>query len=105
MIKCAVTGRTVSSDRKEAKKNKNTYLITWNPQDTTKKLYVPENDVLKEVSKVFKSLAIPENVLNEITVRLQKSHEAEKEYHSHKIEQLRKEEDIIKNKINNLSFG
>ncbi len=56
LIKCAVTGCTVSSDRKEAKKNKNTYLITWNPADISKKIYIPENDILEEVAKVFKAL-------------------------------------------------
>lgn len=102
LIKCAVTGRTVSSDRKEAKTNKNTYLITWNPKNPAKKLYVPENDILQEVAKVFKALAIPDKILEEITVRLQQSHVAEKEYHSHKIEKLRKEEDVIQGKINRL---
>ncbi len=102
LIKCAVTGRTVSCDRKEAKTNKNTYLITWNPKDTSKKLYIPEQDILKQVSKVFKALAIPDKMLEEATKRLQQSHEDEQVYHAHRIEQLRKEDDIIRNKINRL---
>jgi site-specific DNA recombinase len=102
LIKCAITGRTVSSDRKEAKKNKNTYLITWNPEDITKKIYVPENDILKQVSDVFKSIAVPQDMLDEITSYLQQSHEAEKEYHGGRINVLRKEEDNIQSKINRL---
>ncbi len=102
LIKCAITGRTVSSDRKEAKTNKNTYLITWNPKNPSKKLYIPENDVLKQVSQVFKSIAVPEEMLEEITNHLQKSHKAEKEFHKHKIEALRKEEDLIQTKTNRL---
>ena len=93
---------TVSSDRKESKKNKNTYLITWNPEDTKKKVYVPENDILKQVSNVFKSISVPKDMLDEITSYLQQSHEAEKKYHGNKINVLIKEEGNIKNKINRL---
>lgn len=102
LIKCAVTGRTVSSDRKEAKRNKNTYLITWNPNNPSKKLYVPESDILDQVTGIFKSLAIPMPMLDEITTHLQQSHETEKEFHKHRIEDLRKQEDAIKLKMNRL---
>ena len=33
LIKCAVTGKTVSSDRKEDKTNKNMYLIYYNGRE------------------------------------------------------------------------
>ena len=102
LIRCAVTNRVVSSDRKEAKKNKNTYLITRNPDDTSKKIYVPEKDILKQVSDVFKSIAVPQKMLDEITTYLQKSHEAEKEYHKHRIETFRKEYDAIQGKMDRL---
>jgi site-specific DNA recombinase len=102
LIKCAITGRTVSSDRKEAKKNKNTYLITWNPKDIKKKIYVPENEVLKQISDIFKSIAVPQDMLAEITSYLQQSHEAEKQYHSNRINALRKEESNLETKINRL---
>lgn len=102
LIKCAITGRTVSSDRKENKKNKNTYLITWNPKDIKKKIYVPENEVLKQVSDIFKSIAVPKDMLDEITSYLQQSHEAEKQYHSNRINALKKEEASLETKINRL---
>ncbi len=102
LIKCVVTGRTVSSDRKEAKKNKNTYLVTWSPDDIKKKIYVPEDQILKQVSDVFKSIAVPKSMLDEITSYLQQSHEAEKQYHGQKLISLRKEKDSIKDKINRL---
>ncbi len=92
----------MSSDRKEAKKNKNTYLITWNPDDIKKKIYVPEDQILKQVSEVFKSIAFPKSMLDEITSYLQQSHEAEKQCHSQKLNSLRKEKDSIKDKINRL---
>ena len=101
LIKCAITGRTVSTDRKD-KKNKNTYLITWNPQDIKKKIYVPEDKILNQVSDIFKSIAVPKDMLDEITSYLQQSHESEKQYHSQKLISLRKEHDSIKDKVNRL---
>lgn len=83
-------------------KNKNTYLITWNPNDIKKKIYVPEDQILKQVSEVFKSIAVPKSMLDEITSHLQQSHEAEKQYHGQKLISLRKEKDSIKDKINRL---
>ncbi len=37
LITCGTTGRTVSSDRKENRTNKNTYLITRDPQKPKQK--------------------------------------------------------------------
>ncbi len=102
LIKCAVTGKAVSSDRKEDKTNKNTYLITWDPENTSKKIYVPENLVLDEVTSIFESISVPHDVLLKVTERLQQSHQAEKEYHANKIAQLKKEEESLKTKINRL---
>jgi site-specific DNA recombinase len=102
LIKCAVTGKTVSSDRKEDKTNKNTYLIAWNPENQTKKIFVPEHLILSEVTDIFKAISVPDEMLLEITARLQQSHEAEKEYHTKKVEKLKKDEENIKSKINRL---
>lgn len=102
LIKCAVTGRTVSSDRKEDKTNKNTYLIAWDPNDSNKKIFVPESLILNEVAEVFRAISVPHDILLEVTDRLQQSHEAEKEYHAIKVAQLKKDEETIKNKINRL---
>ncbi len=102
LIKCAVTGRMVSADRKEDKVNKNTYLITWDPENAHKKIYIPENLILSEVTRIFESISVPHDVLEKVTERLQQSHEAEKEYHANKIIQLRKDEESIKAKINRL---
>ena len=58
LIICKITGRTVSSDRKENKKNKNTYLLTWNPSNPKKRLYVPENKILAQLQFQKKCLVI-----------------------------------------------
>jgi hypothetical protein len=54
-----VTGRFVSADRKKDKINKNTYLITWDPENTAKKIYVPEDLILSEMTGIFESISVP----------------------------------------------
>jgi len=102
LITCSTTGRTVSSDRKEGRTNKNTYLITRDPTNPQKKIYVKEQDVLNEISQVFKSIAIPEAMLEEITKYLKTSHNAEKEYHEHKIKELHQQKENCSKKLNKL---
>lgn len=102
LIKCAVTGKMVTSDRKDDIGNKYTYLITWDPNNTNKKVYVPEELILNEVTAIFKSISVPHDILIEITDRLQQSHEAEKEYHAQKIRHLKQDEESVKSKMNRL---
>ena len=102
LITCATTGRTVSSDRKENRTNKNTYLIARDPKNPNKRVFIKENDVLEEISKVFKALQFPKPMLDEITTHLKTSHNAEIEYHAHKIKELRKQQDNCKLKLNRL---
>lgn len=99
LLKCDITGRTISSD---IKKGKHIYLITWNPKNPSKKIYVNENKILNQVKDIFKSISIPDVLLEQITKHLQDSHTAEKEYHYHKIEQINKDESKIQEKLNEL---
>ena len=57
---------------------------------------------LKQISEVFKSIAVPKDMLDEITSYLQQSHESEKKYHQQKIITLRKDHDSIKDKVSRL---
>lgn len=102
LITCATTWRIVSSDRKEKRTNKNTYLISRNPKDPIKRIYIKEQDVVQEISNVFKSMQIPKEMLAEITNYLKNSHEAEKEYHTHKIKELHKQKENCNTKLNKL---
>lgn len=94
LIKCVVSGRTVSCD---LKKGKYVYLICYNPDKPDKKLWIKEEDVLDQIRAVFKSIQIPSDILAEIIGHLKQSHEAEKSYHHETIKSLHKEsEDIAK---------
>lgn len=63
MLTCAVTGRVISSDtKKKTYKNGNvsewTYLVTWNPDNPKKKLWVREDKVVAQVEHAFERISI-----------------------------------------------
>ena len=60
LIKCAASGRTVTCD---LKKGRHVYLICRDPADPAKKLFVPKSEVLKQVKAVFRSIQVPDKLL------------------------------------------
>ena len=99
LLRCAITGRMISSD---IKKGKHVYLITWNPEDITKKIYVNEAKILKQIGVVLESIQIPSELLTSINKHLQDSRNAEKEYHSNKINEINRLEAKTQEKLNTL---
>ena len=99
LLKCAVTGRTISSD---IKKDKHVYLITWDPENTNKKMYVNENKILKILESILKSIEFPEALLTAINKQLHASYLAEKEYRHHKINQILKAHEKAMEKLSML---
>ena len=99
LIKCATTGRIVTCD---IKKGKFIYLITRNPKDPNKKVFVPEKTVLEEIRKVFKSIKIDDDILEVITEHLKESHESEKVYQNNAIKELQNESSRIQVKLDRL---
>jgi thermostable 8-oxoguanine DNA glycosylase len=67
LLRCAITGRMISSD---IKKGKHVYLITCNPEDITKKIYVNEEKILKQIGAVLESIQIPSELLTSINKHL-----------------------------------
>jgi len=96
LLKCAVSGRIVTSD---LKKERHIYLICRHPVDPTKKLFVPEADVLDQVKAVFKSIQIPPKLLNALLSHMKASHEAENQYHQDAIAGLRREYDQVRERL------
>jgi hypothetical protein len=78
LIKCATTGRTVTTDLKKAKYP---YLICWDPEAPSKKVFVPERDVFSQVKGVFASIRIPEELLKALLDHLKAGHDAENRFH------------------------
>ncbi len=99
LIKCAVSGRRVTCD---LKKGKHVYLISRDPQNPEKKVFVAEKNVLDQVQAVFQSFHLPDDLMAALTAHLKASHEAETGFHREAIESLRKEHDAILGRLNTL---
>ena len=78
LIKCATSQRTVTCD---LKKGRHVYLICRDPADPDKKLFVPEDEVLDQVVAVFRSIQVPDKLLDALLAHMKASHEAEQPFH------------------------
>ena len=99
LLTCAVSGRKVSCD---IKKEKHIYLISRDPAQPNKKIWTNESLILEQIENVFRSLQIPKAVLAEIVSSLKKSHQSEQNFHQTSIQSLRREEDLITKKLDQL---
>jgi DNA invertase Pin-like site-specific DNA recombinase len=96
LLKCAVSGRVVTSD---VKKGRHVYLICRDLADPDKKLFVPEREVLEQVADVFRSIRVPETVLDALLAHLRASHEAENQFHKDAIAGLRRDYDQSRDRL------
>ena len=63
LITCAITGKVVTAETKKKKYANGkidewTYLATWDPKNSNKKIYVREDKILKEVEDIFATIGI-----------------------------------------------
>ena len=96
LVTCAASGRTVTCD---VKKGKHVYLICRDPADPTRKLFVPENEVLAQVEAVFRSIQVPERLLDALLAHMKASHDAENQFHRDTIASLRREHDQVRDRL------
>ena len=96
LVKCAVSGQTVTSD---VKKGRHTYLICRDPKDPARKLFVPEAEVLDQVKTVFRSIQVPKAVLEALLAHLKASHGAERQFHLDAIAGFRRDYDRTSEKL------
>ena len=107
MITCAVTGRVVSADTKKRQRADGTpyeitYLGTWNPEDTSKKIWVREDEVMEEIEEVFRKLQLTPEAIAEVMRYVRSGAGYEREYHKTRMESLYKEQTGIKTKLDRL---
>lgn len=99
LIKCGYCGCTISTQRKKEKYN---YLSCSKYKGNCDAVMVKEEIILEQVKDIFKKLVIPQNVLDKITVYLQNSLEAKKDYQKNEIELLQKEASATQRKLDTL---
>ena len=96
LIKCAVSGRTVTSD---LKKGKHVYLICRDPGDPARKVFVPEGEVLDQVRAALRSIQVPDALLSALLEHMKASHAAENRFHVEAVAQLRSEHDKVRERL------
>lgn len=99
LLKCAVSGSTVTCD---LKKGKYVYLICRDPNAPKQKVWIKEKDILDQIRDVFRSIQIPADVLAEILDHLKETHESEKAFHHASIKGLHKESEDNARKMDQL---
>ncbi len=100
MINCALTGRRVSCD---LKKGKYVYLITRNPENPAKKIWIPEKVVMDQIRAVIHSISIPQDVLEPMVDYLRQSHEAETQHYQNTVKALQQEAADLTKKLSRLT--
>ena len=108
MLTCAVTGRTVSSERakrtyKSGKTAEWIYLSTWNPDNPSKKVWVREDAIVEQVKEALQSIAIPnEKILKEVITYIHKTQKSKQHAHRSETADLKREHTDIEEKLDTL---
>ncbi|MCC8400276.1 MAG: recombinase family protein, partial [Rickettsia endosymbiont of Platyusa sonomae] len=108
ILKCAVTGNLITSDTK-SKKYENgkisewTYLRAWSPEYPKKAIWVMEDEILRQIEEVLKTLQIknPE-ILKQIMDYLINVNQGKAYEFNLEVGELKQEHTVIQNKLNRL---
>jgi site-specific DNA recombinase len=99
LVKCATSHRTVTCD---LKKGRHIYLICRDPAEPTKKLFIPEKAALDQIKSVFEMIQVPPKLLDALLAHMKAGHEAENQFHRGAIEGLRRECDLVRDRLDTL---
>ncbi len=100
IIKCAECGCTISP---EIKKGKYVYYSCSNYHDVHKKrIYVKEEELLKPIYKVLKSIKVPDDILKWLTQELKKIHENKNRFHQEILKKLQKDYNLLEERISKM---
>ncbi len=100
LITCAVSGRKVTC---ALQKKRYVYLMSRDPANKDKIMWVKEDGVVKQLRDVLQSFKLPDELLAEMTDYIKRIHEAEKDHHRARIKELRTEHEGLTVKSNRLS--
>lgn len=100
LITCALTGYRVSCD---LKKGKYVYLITRDPKNTAKKVWIPEKIIMDQIRDIIHSITIPQDVLEPMVDYLRQSHEAETQHYQDTVSALQQEAADLTKKLSRLT--
>lgn len=81
------------------KKQKYVYYSCTNAKGNCQRKYIREEKLLETLTPYFSSLQLPDDLINKITDYLKNIHESESLFHKENLEDLRKEQDKIQQRI------
>lgn len=100
IVTCAVSGKKATCD---IKKGRYVYLMTRDPANPDKKLWVKEESVLRQINEIFKGFVLPDDYLPEMLDYVRRSHEAEKAFHHDHVRTLQLEKNDLTGKLDRLT--
>lgn len=99
MITCFHCGCTVTP---EIHKKRYIYYSCTNAKGVCKKVYIREEPLVESLSQYFDYMTLSEEQIAEVTSYLKKIHESESLFHTDSLAALRKEQDKIQKRINQM---
>ena len=100
LIKCTECGCLITP---EIKKGKYTYYSCFDYHKVHKKrIYVREEELLKPIYEVLKSIQIPVNVMEWLTKELKRIHENKSVFHQENLKKLQKDYDVLEDRISRM---
>lgn len=108
ILKCGVTGNMITSDTKtkkypSGKVSEWTYLLAWDPENPKKKIWVREDEVIKQLEDILKGLKIRDpKILKEVLEYLLSCNEGKKHDFNREVGALKQEHTSIQNKLDSL---
>jgi site-specific DNA recombinase len=100
LIKCAECGCTITA---ETKKGYTYYSCTNSRKIHEKRIYVKEEELLEQISGMFKKLELPDSKIQKITEGLKSINESHKVFSRENNKSLRANFDKLENRINELT--
>lgn len=88
LIKCAECGSSITADRK---KGKYVYYKCTEHHKKHNAKYIKEEELTKQFQEIYKSIKVPEWVVEEITSTLKESHQAKVDFHQEQFKTLNTE--------------
>jgi len=100
IIKCAECGCMITP---EIKKGKYIYYSCFDYHKVHKKrIYVREEELLKPIYNVLRSIQIPANVMEWLTKELKRIHENKSVFHQENLKKLQKDYDVLEDRISRM---
>lgn len=102
LIKCANTGKVVTSDTKQKTYANGNYLRIWDVDNPKKAIYILERRVLDEIEKILASMQLEPEFLEKVIEYIKNSTDIEQEYYKTRKKELELESIKFKMRIDRL---